>query len=64
MKWMTLKLSWSKPIGFVPALTGIRTIAAGMIFFYHWFFNEATSLPLLIRAPFNVGYVAVPIFFS
>jgi peptidoglycan/LPS O-acetylase OafA/YrhL len=49
---------------FVPALTGLRAIAAGMIFFYHWFFDEAASLPLILRAPFDVGYVAVPIFFA
>lgn len=48
----------------VPALTGLRAIAAGMIFFYHWFFEEAKSLPLVLRAPFDVGYVAVPIFFA
>jgi peptidoglycan/LPS O-acetylase OafA/YrhL len=35
-----------------------------MIFFYHWFFTEAESLPLLVRAPFDVGYVGVPIFFA
>jgi peptidoglycan/LPS O-acetylase OafA/YrhL len=49
---------------FVPALTGLRAIAAGMIFFYHWFFNKAKSLPLILRAPFDVGYVAVSIFFA
>jgi peptidoglycan/LPS O-acetylase OafA/YrhL len=48
----------------IPALTGMRAIAAGMIFFYHWFFQEAKSLPLVLRAPFDVGYVAVPIFFA
>jgi peptidoglycan/LPS O-acetylase OafA/YrhL len=48
----------------IPALTGLRAIAAGMIFFYHWFFQEAKSLPLALRAPFDVGYVAVPIFFA
>ena len=48
----------------IPALTGLRAIAAGMIFFYHWFFEEAKSLPLFLRAPFDVGYVAVPIFFA
>jgi len=35
-----------------------------MIFFYHWFFEEAKSLPLVLRAPFDVGYMAVPIFFA
>ena len=49
---------------FIPALTGLRAIAAGMIFFYHWFFNEAAFLPLILRAPFDVGYVAGPIFFA
>jgi peptidoglycan/LPS O-acetylase OafA/YrhL len=54
----------SKNRSFVPALAGLRAIAASMIFFYHWFFNEAASLPLILRAPFDVGYVAVPIFFA
>ena len=49
---------------FFPALAGLRAIAAGMIFFYHWFFSEAASLPLILRAPFDVGYVAVPILFA
>jgi peptidoglycan/LPS O-acetylase OafA/YrhL len=35
-----------------------------MIFFYHWFFHYVESLPLLIRAPFEVGYVSVSIFFA
>jgi peptidoglycan/LPS O-acetylase OafA/YrhL len=48
----------------IPALTGLRAIAAAMIFFYHWFFEEAESLPLVLRAPFDVGYVAVPMFFA
>lgn len=37
---------------------------AGMIFFYHWFFHYVESLPLLVRAPFEVGYVSVPVFFA
>jgi peptidoglycan/LPS O-acetylase OafA/YrhL len=48
----------------IPALTGLRATAAGMVFFYHWFFDKAASLPLILRAPFDVGYVAVPIFFA
>lgn len=48
----------------IPAITGIRAVAAGMVFFYHWFFHYVETLPLLIRAPFEVGYVGVPIFFA
>lgn len=48
----------------IPALTGLRTIAAGMVFFYHWFFHYVDELPLWIGAPFKVGYVGVPIFFA
>lgn len=48
----------------IPALTGLRAVAAGMIFFYHWFFTHAASLPLAARAPFDVGYVGVAIFFA
>ncbi len=48
----------------IPALTGLRTIAAGLVFFYHWFFQYVDELPLLIGAPFKVGYVGVPIFFA
>lgn len=48
----------------IPALTGIRAVAAGMVFFYHWFFSYVETLPRLIRAPFEVGYVGVPIFFA
>ncbi|MCB0037513.1 MAG: acyltransferase, partial [Anaerolineales bacterium] len=46
------------------ALTGLRTIAAGLVFFYHWFFTHAASLPFVVRAPFDVGYSGVPIFFA
>ncbi len=49
---------------YLPPLTGIRAIAAGLVFFYHWFFSYAAALPLLVRAPFEVGYVGVPIFFA
>ncbi len=48
----------------VPALTGLRAALAGMIFFYHWFFQYVESLPLLIRAPFRAGYVGVPVFLA
>lgn len=48
----------------IPALTGLRVVLASMIFFYHWFFHYVTSLPLLIRAPTEVGYVCVPVFFA
>ena len=48
----------------IPPLTGLRAIAAGIVFFYHWFFHYVEDLPLLIRAPFRVGYVGVPIFFA
>lgn len=48
----------------IAPLTGLRAIAAGLVFFYHWFFHYADSWPLLIRAPFRVGYVGVPIFFA
>jgi len=48
----------------IPGLTGMRAIAATMIFFYHWFFDNARILPLIFRAPFDVGYVAVPMFFA
>ncbi|MCA9931784.1 MAG: acyltransferase [Anaerolineales bacterium] len=48
----------------IPALTGLRTIAAGLVFFYHWLFDYVNDLPLLIGAPFKVGYVGVPIFFA
>jgi peptidoglycan/LPS O-acetylase OafA/YrhL len=48
----------------IPALTGLRTIAAGLVFFYHWFFQYVDELPLWIGAPFKVGYVGVPIFFA
>lgn len=45
-------------------LTGLRAIAAGIVFFYHWFFHYLEDFPLFIRAPFQVGYVGVPIFFA
>ncbi len=48
----------------LPSLTGIRAIAASLVFFYHWFFSYAASLPLIVRAPSEVGYVGVPIFFA
>ncbi len=48
----------------IPALTGLRAVAAGMVFFYHWFFQYVDELPLLIGAPFKAGYVGVPIFFA
>ncbi|MCA9983729.1 MAG: acyltransferase, partial [Anaerolineales bacterium] len=47
-----------------PALTGLRALAAALVFFFHWFFTHADRLPLLLRAPFAVGYVGVPIFFA
>ena len=48
----------------IAALTGLRAVAAALVFFYHWFFQHVEVLPLLIRAPFKVGYVGVPIFFA
>lgn len=48
----------------IPALTGLRAFAAGQVFFYHWFFAHAAEWPLFLRAPFEVGYVGVPIFFA
>lgn len=48
----------------IPPLTGLRAFAAGIVFFYHWFFHYADDWPLLIGAPFRVGYVGVPIFFA
>ena len=48
----------------IPALTGFRAIAAALVFFYHWFFSYVTELPLPIRAPFEIGYVGVPMFFA
>jgi peptidoglycan/LPS O-acetylase OafA/YrhL len=48
----------------IPSLTGLRAIAAGVVFFYHWFFHYLEESPLLLSAPFRVGYVGVPIFFA
>ncbi len=48
----------------IPALTGLRTIAASLVFFYHWFFQYVDGLPIAIGAPFKVGYIGVPIFFA
>jgi len=48
----------------IPALTGLRAIAACLVFFYHWFFQYVDELPLLIGAPFKAGDVGVPIFFA
>ena len=48
----------------IPSLTGLRAIAAGIVFFYHWFFHYLEESPLLLSAPFRVGYVGVPIFFA
>jgi len=48
----------------IPSLTGLRAIAAGIVFFYHWFFHYLDEFPLLLSAPFRVGYVGVPIFFA
>ena len=48
----------------IPALTGMRAVAAGLVFFYHWFFTHASHLPLAVRGPFEIGYVGVPIFFA
>lgn len=48
----------------IAPLTGLRVIAAGLVFFYHWFFTHASSWPLWARAPFDVGYIGVPIFFA
>ncbi len=48
----------------IPALTGLRAVAASLVFFYHWFFQYVDELPLWLGAPFKVGYVGVPIFFA
>src|SRR5215831_10676263 len=48
----------------IAPLTGLRAIAAALVFFYHWFFTHAAAWPLWARAPFDVGYVGVPIFFA
>jgi len=48
----------------IAPLSGLRVIAAGLVFFYHWFFTHASSWPIVARAPFDVGYVGVPIFFA
>ena len=48
----------------IPALTGLRAVAASLVFFYHWFFQYVDELPKWLGAPFKVGYVGVPIFFA
>ncbi len=48
----------------IPALTGLRAVAASLVFFYHCFFQYVDELPLWLGALFNVGYVGVPIFFA
>lgn len=48
----------------IPALTGLRAVAASLVFFYHWFFQYVDELPMWLGAPFKVGYVGVPIFFA
>ena len=53
-----------QPNRIIPPLTGLRAIAAGVVFFYHWFFHYLEESPLLLSAPFRVGYVGVPIFFA
>ena len=48
----------------IPALTGVRALAALLVFFFHWLFTHASHLPLAVRAPFEIGYVGVSIFFA
>jgi len=47
----------------IPEISGLRALLACQIFLYHWFFDHASSFPLLLRAPFDVGYVGVAGFF-
>jgi len=47
----------------IPEITGLRALLACQIFLYHWFFDHASSFPLPLRAPFDVGYVGVTGFF-
>jgi peptidoglycan/LPS O-acetylase OafA/YrhL len=48
----------------VPALTGVRALAAGMVFFYHWLFDEPTHWAFVPRALVSEGYLGVGIFFA
>ena len=47
----------------MPALTGLRALAAAMVFFYHWLFEAPTSWWLGIRAVINQAHFWVVIFF-
>lgn len=48
----------------IASLTGLRAIAAGMVFFYHWLFDTPQSWSLIPRAIVAHGYLGVAIFFA
>lgn len=48
----------------IPSLTGMRAIGAGMVFFYHWLFNDPDQWSLIPRAFAREGYLGVAIFFA
>ncbi|MCL4504900.1 MAG: acyltransferase [Chloroflexi bacterium] len=48
----------------IPALTGMRAIAAAMVFFYHWLFNIPDQWAIIPRAIVREGYLGVTIFFA
>ncbi len=48
----------------ITSLTGLRAIAAGMVFFYHWLFDTPQSWSLVPRAIVAHGYLGVAIFFA
>ena len=47
----------------MPALTGLRAVAAAMVFFYHWLFEAPNDWPLFPRALINQAHFWVVIFF-
>jgi peptidoglycan/LPS O-acetylase OafA/YrhL len=48
----------------VPALTGLRAVAAAMVFFYHWLFDTPHEWALVPRAFVAEGHLGVAIFFA
>lgn len=48
----------------IPALTGLRAVAAGMVFFFHWLFDTPNAWPVIPRAFVAQGALGVAIFFA
>lgn len=66
-KLVSVKVQKTK-VETIDALTGLRIIAAAMVYFYHLYFATAvtprTDLPVLLGNILKNGYLGVPIFFT